>query len=376
MRHFKLEIAKDNKEIAIDLETSYKNRTPLNIQFEVNSFQDGQMNTIGFVKVYNPAPQTFLKQKEYIGKQLTLWAGWENSVYLKKIGYEQIYNNLLLNVKVAGVTGEYVGLEPHLTFYYEAWSEEEIKDNKAQSSSLVKIQVPPNGPVVQIFIKALASFTSWKVIADAALMGVVNSSTQTLVMFCKSMTEALNWFSKTFEAKYSINSKTQVISLMKRELTKTEQKAQMIKDGLPLTLNAVEFLSQPQLLNVGGQYAATLRLRPDLRVNQHVKIGEGLVANLSSMTEGWVDARIMSDIQKSLSTLFYSGIAEIISVKHTGDYKNSSAEAWSTTIEFMLKEDSERAKVVAKAKAAAAKAKAAKEKAKATKDTAKGASKK
>lgn len=335
MRHYTLEIAKGS-DFEIKLASSYKNRTPVNISFEINSYTEGSTNVPGFIKIYNPSPQVFTTQRKFIDKQLTLWAGWENSIYLKKIGYSQIYDNLLVNAKISGVSGDYIGLNPYVMFYFQAWSESEAIKHTAQTSSLIKIQVPPNEPIIQIVLKALETLTSWKVIAHSSLMGLLNTDTQTLVFFCSTISELLNWLKTAFSIIYRIDTKTQKITLLKQDLSKEERAADISANGAIKLIMPPEFLSQPQLQNVGGQFVATLRLRPDLRVGQYIQLGTGVVASFANMQSPFVNATMTYKMQAMLKNLFQGGVAQITKVQHLGDFMNISAESWSTMIEFIL----------------------------------------
>lgn len=314
-----------------------KNPTALNIEFEVMSFEGGMAGMPGSITLYNPTPDYFVNAQSYLGKQIKLQAGFENSPLAQKAGYTYVEDDIIFVGIIDNVIGNFSTRTPNIFFSFAI-------DSKAQRAALDKqkkkkeeknpnagdadqrgeytVTIKPKQKIMPGLVKGIQFFTDWLVKPDTLLNMLTNPGTQSIVITAKTLETLLAHYKEKFNVGASINMKQNLIDLY-------------IGSGAVIEENAVElapndFVAQPEILNMSGNISCVCRLRADLQLGTKITI-VGVIPSTAQLVAGVAGGYVTSAIDAS--NLFALGTYTIYQVVHKGEWANMSVDGWVTTFQ-------------------------------------------
>ena len=128
MRYYKLILGND-------VFDSLKSSTPLNINFDIQIFQENASQIVGSISIINPSLEYYLLAQSYIGKTAELRAGFIKSPLTKKLGYKEGLSDLIFRGLIMNVLGEFSGIESKITFYFLPFFTNIEKENFTQENA-------------------------------------------------------------------------------------------------------------------------------------------------------------------------------------------------------------------------------------------------
>lgn len=309
------------------------NRTPLDIEFEVASFSGGMAALPGMLSIKNPTPDFFVEAQSYIGARLTLRAGFEDSMFAKKIGYTFVSEDLIFIGQIANVLGDFSTYEPTLYIFFSIDSEAqkrtlEAEKNPSKSSSLAKssqlkeltLNIPKEAKIAPFLVKGIEHFTNWLVKPDTLLSQVTNPWTQAICLTAGTLETLLFLYKEYFGVEIAVNTQQQLITLYE------QNGAQFVTNAVEIA--ADDFLQQPEILDLAGQISCMVRLRADIQIGTVVNI-VGLAPSTAQLVAGVAGGFVPTSI--AAANLFALGSYRVVQVTHKGSYSNAAVESWSTT---------------------------------------------
>lgn len=310
-----------------------QNRAALNIEFEVASFSGGMAALPGFISITNPTPDFFVEAQAYIGGKLVLRAGFEDSMFAKKIGYTFVSEDLIFVGKIANVLGDFSTNEPTLFIFFSIDKDAQAKalekqkqaskdadhEKKKQLKELT-LNIPAEAKVAPFLIKGVQYFTSWLVKPDPLLLSLTNPWTQTIALTAGTLETLLFLYKEYFDVEIAVNTQQQLITLYE------SKGATFVTNAVELNSN--DFLQQPEILDFGGSISGIVRLRADIQPGTIVNI-VGLMPSTAQLAAGVSGGFVSGTVDAS--KLFVLGSYRITQVTHKGAWANASPESWSTT---------------------------------------------
>lgn len=315
MRYYKLQVG------FTEIYTTKDNPSPLHIEFNIQSFNASSAEVPGFIRVYNLPLKWFSNSKQYIGKNLKLFAGWHQSNYVNKLGYGMVLNDLIVNATITNIQADFSTINPSVFIYFNPNKDDKIQakiEKKKQVAEAV-IQVAKNGMFGAEIKKGMEKFTNWKIEISPVIAAKINGG-QTWTLSVSSLDQLIHEIRR--QKGIFVEADT-----TNKKFTLTDSEGTTIPLGVKL-LKASEIIIQPELDNAGMELTTTIRLRPDLAMNQLVMFMGALPVGASVLT---------SNMAGISYTLFTQGIYKIKSVSHLGNFYNEDAQAWATTLSLTPK---------------------------------------
>lgn len=314
-----------------------KNPTALNIEFEVMSFSDGMAGMPGSIVLYNPTPDYFVNAQSYIGKQIKLQAGFENSPLAQKAGYTYVEDDIIFVGIIDNVIGNFSTRTPNIFFSFAIDSKaqkaalDRQKKKKAEKSPNAgekdqrgeySVTIKPNQKIMPGLVKGIKFFTDWLVKPDTLLNMLTNPGTQSIVITAKTLEALLAIYKEKFNVGASISMKQNLIDLY-------------IGNGAVIEENALElapndFVAQPEILNLSGNISCVCRLRADLQIGTKVTI-IGVIPSTAQLIAGVAGGYVTSSVDGT--NLFALGTYTIYQVVHRGEWANMAVDGWVTTFQ-------------------------------------------
>lgn len=318
-----------------------KLKTPLNIEFEVQSFEGSVAMVPGYVRVYNLSADFYAKAEKFVqGFEIELYAGVDTSSILsRKIGYSQIKlgSDLLIKARISNILGNFSSINPYIDFFFVVDQKSvldelfEIRKKKADELSKEQyepfsVAIPPKSPVAPFLVQILKKFTSWLVMPEPRLLTMLNPSMQTIIIMAKTIGELLWQFKKSFNIEASINAKAKTIMLYEDG---TDPKTK-IPFGAAI-VKSEDLLAQPERLGPDGNTISVVtRLRPDISLGTIVTLGglKDVIPSTAQLSQGMSGGFLSSFI--STPAMFQLGIYRVTACTHKGNFYNMSPEGWCT----------------------------------------------
>lgn len=301
--------------------SSSRNRTPLNIQFNVKAFESGAAETIGFVKIFNISPVTFTRATDLIGQKIILEAGFEDSPFTKKLNYANVVNKTIFAGEIANVLGNFSSENTYMALYFNVNSAETLKLREIEKS--VEVNIAPNSSVLNPLLQAIKTFTKFTIYPEAELTSLVSTASQTISFTAKTLKELLSKTETYLQIKHAFDGSNSTINLYKKSQPSPPQ-------GLTTTINSSELLAQPEVLDFAGSLSVVTRLRADIRLGSNVNL-VGIIPTIGSTLSS---SNYIGSVVKTRE-LFRLGSYKVIGVDHTGDYYGTSPESWSTSLSLI-----------------------------------------
>lgn len=304
-----------------EITSSNKNRTPLNIQFNVKAFESGAAETIGFVKIFNISPATFTRATDLIGQKIILEAGFEDSPFTKKLNYANVVNKTIFAGEIANVLGNFSSENTYMTLYFNVNSAETLKLREIEKS--VEVSIAPNSSVLNPLLQAIKTFTNFTIYPSTELTSLVSTASQTISFTAKTLKELLSKTEAYLQIKHAFDGSNVTINLYKKSQPSPLQ-------NLSVTINSSELLAQPEVLDFAGSLSVVTRLRADIRLGSNVNL-VGIIPTIGSALSS---SNYIGSVVKTRE-LFRLGSYKVIGVDHTGDYYGTSPESWSTSLSLI-----------------------------------------
>ena len=315
-------------------------KTPLNIEFEVQSFEGSVAMIPGYVRVYNLSADFYVEAEKFVrGHEIVLYAGVDTSSILsRKIGYSQIKlsSDLLIKARISNILGNFSTINPYIDFFFTVDQKsilEELFETKKKADEISKEQyepfsvaIPPKSPIAPFLVQILQKFTSWSVITEPLLLTMLNPSMQTIIIMAKTIGELLWQFKKSFNIEASINARSKVITLYEDGMDPKTK----IPFGAAI-VDAEDLLAQPERLGPDGNTISVVtRLRPDISLGTIVSLGGlgGMIPSTAQLSQGMSGGFLSSFI--STPAMFQLGVFRVTACTHKGNFYNMSPEGWCT----------------------------------------------
>lgn len=304
-----------------EITSSDKNRTPLNIQFNVKAFESGAAETIGFVKIFNISPTTFARAADLIGQKIKLEAGFETSPFTKKLNYANVVNKTIFAGEIANVLGNFSSENTYMSLYFNVNSVETLK--LRESEKAIEVSIAPNTSVLNPLTQAIKTFTKFTIYPETSLISLVSTASQTISFTARTLKELLTKTEAYLQIKHAFDGANSTISLYKNKQPSALQ-------SLAVTINASELLAQPEVLDFAGSLSVVMRLRADIRLGSNVNL-VGIIPTIGSALSS---SNYIGSVVRTRE-LFRLGSYKVIGVDHTGDYYGTAPESWSTSLSLV-----------------------------------------
>lgn len=322
LRAFKLKIGLDPRDT---LTFGMDNPSGLGIKFSLAFFDGAESSSIpNTVEVFNCDTKFYKNAKSYIGKTLSLAAGFDKSVFAIKAGYTKFNLSNLYSGKITSVIPNYSSFTDPSVIFAVSGSYTSYTDKTFKALEL-------NGPSLSAYkiVNWLEQYKAPGVVIKPSteMLTLHTLSTSTVTISASTMTEALDKLES-----FGINS-----SLSKNTITLGYKAPGMLGGALQYLqafaakkLIAEELVSQPQIINrVTSQ--VTTALRGDINLGDYVSLPGNLLSSL-----GNTDFSSVNVLSSNLA-VFAGGTFQVTGVNHLGDSRNPSPESWVTSLKLLAK---------------------------------------
>lgn len=343
MRFYELKIC-DNTGAVTHAEFSSKKKgfslssyAPINLEFQINTFKDNLSVSLGFIRLYNIDVSFFIKTQSLIGERILLRAGWDNSVFAKKLGWDNITDDVLLNMQISNTLADFSGTNPYLDIFFIPYTQaknipEAKQENEKETEQIEQfVSEIKSGELVFDKIKATLSEIIDKGIkvvgVGSEILKFINPSTQTTVITANILSEFLRKINENFnDINCQFDAKNNCLYMYQGEdLGSVVDDEIATKNAIKLKYN--ELISQPSLISVAGNLTVETRMRPDINTGSRIFL-EGNIPTTSSFKTG---NTLVSNVDTK--RIFKSGYYKVISVTHKGNFYGTSPQDWSSSFE-------------------------------------------
>lgn len=282
----------------------------LRVTFNIQHFGDAGTYIPSVLTIYNPPTAFFTCADALVGSTVTFKAGLKSSIYTKKLDLTLSNNDTLYIGNVARVVPNYVGKEPSVAILLGSFI-----DIKGVSC----IEALEKGGKVGEYIKKvlLKLYPSLSVTIAESAESVTLEDKQTYQSTFSSLNE-ITAFADGFKLKLAVSSNKVVI------YNPSQGGFSNADSFIP---KSQDFLSQPEMQNL-TDVQCVFALRGDLQLSQKILFNYNLAMNGGSLMD---DSNALAGFNNN-NAIITSGEYTITGIWHTGDSRNSSAEAWATTI--------------------------------------------
>ena len=317
MRYYKLLI--DEKELCAQ---NLKNPTGLNIQFNIQTFNEGQTAN-SEITVYNPPLWMFGEYMNLYNKKLELYGGVENTPLTKIIGITPPQQDLLMVGFISTILPQWNEADMQLTFVVTqspVYSSTDGTVDTSKPAGGYQFRLKGQEDALTAVTNALAAVSPGVPVSAIETGMTVPVPCQAIVFTASGVASIVSTWG------YLLQCGAEGYVLKKRESTAY---------GQSIKLQKQDFLCQPSPLGVSTM-AITSFLRGDIRLGDQIVMPDDMfigVSNLSGIItdSSGIDA-FLNEQKKNLFTMF-SGTWSVTKIWHVGDLRNNDAQAWSTHFE-------------------------------------------
>lgn len=287
-----------------------KNPYAIRITFNIQNFSDAGTYTPSVLTLYNAPTAFFTCAQTLVGATVTVKAGIKQSTFTNKLNLTMSNNDTLYIGNVARVVPNYSGKDPSVAILLGSFIDKE---------GISCIEALEKGGKVADYIKKVLNklYNSVSVTIDESAESVTLEDKQTYQSKFASLPE-VTAFADKFNLKLSIASNRVTIYKATKQVSNAIQ---------PFKPKAQDFLSQPEMQNL-TDIQCLFALRGDLQLQQKIIFDYSLAMSGGSLLD---DSNALAGFQNP-NAILTSGEFTITGIWHTGDSRNSSAEAWATTI--------------------------------------------
>lgn len=335
-------------------ESGPSNRSPLHIEFEINSYENTGATTLGYVKLYNPSIDLYTKIQSLIGKNFILQAGWEMSPLIRQLDYTSVGRFTLVVGTIENIIGNFAERNPYISIFYRPNASKQktaalgnlknlknVKDaisilggKTEKQASKYEVSIPAYTFISKFLVDAVKHFTDYTIKPSKTLLALFNPSTQTIIIAATTLAELLFKFREEFGVEAKIDSS-------KKNLELYYGGAEGLKGAFGAAVDALsrgskiiymaseDMLAQPEVVNYNRNIHILARLRADATIGDIVVL-QGIMPNSSQIAAGFGGGAVPTNI--NTRDIFKLGAYQITSITHKGEYYNPAAEAWSTSI--------------------------------------------
>lgn len=317
-----------------DVFDSLKSSTPLNINFDIQIFQENASQIVGSISIINPSLEYYLLAQSYIGKTAELHAGFIKSPLTKKLGYKEGLSDLIFRGLIMNVLGEFSGIESKITFYFLPFFANIEKENFTQENAY-SITLNNGDNLANKVTSMLSSEESIRFLLSKGMQINVLNSARNLIWRGNSVilmaSTVASFLEKITKLSVKGDQGENVCMLYRYDNFAclnfyASGSNDLAEDALVLT--SEEFITQPQTVNIVNGLTCVLRLRADLYVGKIVSI-EGVTPQIAG---DWTSMQTLTP-NYDTTKIFHTGTYLITSVNHLGEFYNSSESSWTTQIE-------------------------------------------
>lgn len=322
LRAFELRIGPNPKDT---LTFGMNNPSGLGIKFSITFFDDAESSSIpNTIEVFNCDTKFYKNAKSYIGKTLSLAAGFDKSVFATKAGYTRFGLSNLYSGKITAVIPNYSNFTSPSVIFAMSGSYTSYTDGIFKTLSL-------DGPQISVYkiIDWLEQYKAPGIVIkpNVEILTASTLSTSTITISANTMTEALNKL-QYFGISSQLSKNT--LTLGYRTPGTLSGADQYLQAFGAKKLVAEELVSQPQIINrVTSQ--VTTALRGDIGLGDYVNLPGNLLSSLNSTDFSSVN------ILKTDLAVFAGGTFQVTGVNHLGDSRNPSPESWVTSLKLLTK---------------------------------------
>ena len=282
----------------------------IRITFNIQHFSDAGVYTPSVLTMYNPPTSFFSCAGALVGSTVKISAGIKPSVFTSKLNLSTDVNTLLYIGNVARVVPQYTGKDPSVAILLGSFID---SNNTEQVEPLEK-----GGSISEYLQKILN-----KLYPSVSVEIAENAKDKTL----QDKQTYQNKFSKLDEVSALANKFGLRLAIMANKIKIYDMENPKDDSIEPFKPKEQDFLTQPELQSL-SEIQCVFALNASLQLGQDIELPSGMAMNGGSLLE---DSNALAGVS-NLNALITSGTYTIKGIWHTGDSRNSSAEAWATTI--------------------------------------------
>lgn len=361
----------------------YYNPTPLNIEFEVQSFaQSGTLSTTCGIKLYIQSLSALAQLRSLEGKPIKLEAGWDyESGLAKHLDYVSVNNNVIFRGSIAGVTANFgAGTNESYLYITNAMfkppSDVSYKLKITQNDKMFNTSKSQTGSSEDICTTLYQALTltlgeNVKLSVSDSIKDLQWTKKNDYANTFTSFNDLQNIFAKDFKVglaysstnntviAYNLNTekKTKKVNgkeVRDKEAEKLEQQKEIMNTMNSTTSKRIylaEILSQPIFQGFNTGISLVTALRPDITIGSKISLGwqtsekkTSILSGVSSTTSSMksvipaMGGSFGTDQQYIDSTankipLTIKGEFVPTKVTHKGSFYGSGPDSWATTME-------------------------------------------
>lgn len=291
----------------------------MRITFNIQHFSDASVYIPSVLTLYN-APTAFFGQsgQALVGSSVVFKAGIRPSVYTSKLELTTEVNTILYVGNVARVVPQYSGKDPSVAILLGSFT---------TKSSGIQVEAIEKGGLIGEYVKKilLKLYPTLSVIIDESAKDKTLQDKQTYQNRFSKLEEVVS-FANKFGLKLAVwhNNVKIYDPYSKKKST----------DVAPFTPKEQDFLTQVEMQSL-TEAQCVFALNASLQLGQKINFPSEMAVNVGSLTS---DTGPLAGIN-NINALLTSGDFTITGIWHTGDSRNSSAEAWATTVSVVKDKD-------------------------------------
>lgn len=331
MRYYKLQVGQGRITGGFKLESSYKNRTPLNINFSIKAYSQSSVGIPTTIRIYGIGPAEFKELKKLLptrtvtqGKDekielrnsprnmIELWAGWEfvpQSSLSKKAKMKPKTNQLLFKGYISNIVGNF---DTHDTWI-------QFSASFASTKEKLQLQVEPGEQPASKLRQLLKKLSDYDVDVSIAATTYTYTGSQSITKDIRTIPDLI----EVAEASFGL--------AIYEDATNSKIKIELIGDPIGFAggfvlLTVSDVIGQPICEGVAGRISVTCHLNPAIRLGALVTI----VGTLPIAGGSWSDeGRYLPGVVNT-NMVFQNGVFKVIEVHHNGNFYGTNASDWST----------------------------------------------
>lgn len=309
------------------LKNLVSNSAEINISFNIQIFESNSASIIGTIQLFNVSLEWFLLTQSKKDLDITLEAGFsDDSPLVKKCKYSKATATLLLSGKIQNIIGDFNDIQSVVTIYYVPYSK------RSDVSLDLKLKIENGDKVANKIINFLSNHKDLKTNSLACVFNAT-SEAKSLKYSGGSIQiigNSLSGFLKDCE-KIKFKKKDKQVNL--KHTISNYGECLLYSDiseikGANHTIEARDFIQQPQMLDFSGSLQCIIKLAPEFKVGDIVSIAgttpaiQGAYTNIKALTPS-----------QDTTKLFYTGKYIVKSVNHMGEFYNIASDSWTTQLE-------------------------------------------
>lgn len=283
----------------------------ISIKFNINQILT-RNNPNTQIELYNVSSSLFSSNADLVGKQISIFAGLEG--YLPTVNKKQ--RGLIFTGYISGQYSSWSGNTTIATLICNPFS-------IALKDSSFLIEIKKGEAVVNSFKKMLDSNNIPSVLSIKSLQKIAKSNNK---FISKNLYEMLKYFEKEHGIYSYTGTEGLIISLLEEK--------NIIP---PIEIKDIDMVGQPEA-NGLGQIVFTLQLRADLNIGNTISSNALSWLNIGGAGGGLNVGYFNGKEGKDNLFRFFTGDFLITQIRHVGDSRNSSSNAWTTIVECVRTE--------------------------------------